>query len=91
MGSQRKLDFYLRHFRRIRNFAGIPKNYRPNYCLRDTLASRPLSSGATLDKVDFQLGHTPVSPMTRRYARVLEPAQRKIVELTQSVMDRMLH
>ena len=90
MGGQRKLDSYLRHFRRIRDLAGIPKNYRPNYCLRDTVASRLLSSGATLDEVAFALGHTPGSPMTRRYARFLESAQKSIVDRTQSVMDRML-
>ena len=89
-GGQRKLDSYLRHFRRIRNHAGIPADYRPNYCLRDTVASRLLSSGATLDEVAYQLGHSPGSPMTRRYARFLESAQRGIADRTQRVMDEML-
>ena len=90
MGGQRKLDSYLRHFRRIRDLAGIPKNYRPNYCLRDTVATKLLSSGATLDEVAFQLGHSPGSPMTKRYARYSEPAQREITDRTQRVMDEML-
>ena len=81
-GGQRKLDSYIRHFRRIRDLAGIPEDYRPNYCLRDTVASRLLSSGATLDEVAYQLGHSPGSPMTRRYARFLESAQRGIADRT---------
>ncbi len=89
-GGQRKLHSYIRHFRRMRDLAGIPEDYRPNYCLRDTVASRLLSSGATLDEVAYQLGHSPGSPMTRRYARFLESAQRGIADRTQRVMDEML-
>ena len=63
-GGQRKLHSYIRHFRRMRDLAGIPEDYRPNYCLRDTVASRLLSSGATLDEVAYQLGHSPGSPMS---------------------------
>ena len=74
-GGQRKLHSYPRHFRRIRNHAVIPQDYRPNYCLRDTVASRLLSSGATLDEVAYQLGHSPGSPMTRRYASFLAPSR----------------
>ena len=89
-GGQRKLHSYIRHFRRIRDLAGIPEDYRPNYCLRDTVASRLLYYGATLDEVAFQLGHSPGSPMTRRYARFLEAAQKGIADRTQRVMDEML-
>ena len=49
--GQRMLDSYLRHFRLMRDLAGITEDYRPNYCLRDTVASRLLSSGATLDEL----------------------------------------
>ena len=70
-GCQSKLHSYIRHFLRIRDLAGIPEGYRPNYCLRDTVASRLLYYGATLDEVAFQLGHSPGSPMTRRYVRFL--------------------
>ena len=65
--GQRKLDSYLCHLRRIRDLAGTHEDYRPNYCLRDTVTSRLLSSGTTLDAVAYQLGHSPCSPMTRRY------------------------
>ena len=88
--GQRKLHSYIRHFCRMRDLAGIPEDYQPNYCLRDTVASRLLSSGATLDEVAYQLGHSPGSPMTRRYARFLESAQRGIADRTQRVMDEML-
>ena len=43
-----------------------------------------------MDEVAFQLGHSPGSPMTRRYARFLESAQRGIADRTQRVMDEML-
>ena len=89
-GGQRKLHSYIRHFRRMRDLAGIPEDYRPNYCLRDTVASRLLSSGVTLDEVAYQLRHSLGSPMTRRYARFLGSAQRDIEDRTQRVIDEML-
>ena len=54
------------------------------------MASRLLSSGVTLDEVAYQLGHSPGSPMTRRYSRFLESAQLGIADRTQRVMDEML-
>ena len=90
LGGQRKLDSYLKHFQRIRDLAGIPKDFRPNYCLRDTIATRLLSSGLSLDEVAHQLGHIPGSPMTRRYAKFLASAQRNIADRSQSVMDEVL-
>ncbi len=38
---------YKRDFYAIREAVGIPKDYRPNYCLRDTIASMMLLDGAT--------------------------------------------
>ena len=90
LGRQCKLDSYLRHFRRIRDFAGIPEDYRPNYCLRDTIATRLLSSGLYLDEVAHRLGHTPGSPMTRRYTEFLASVQQNIADRSQSVLDEML-
>ena len=87
-GGQRKLHSYIRHFRRMRHLAGIPEDYRPNYCLRDTVASSLLSSGATFDEVAYQLGHSLGSPMTRRYARFLGSAQRDIEDRTQRLIER---
>ena len=71
LGGQRKLDSYPKHFRRIQDLSGIPKDFRPNYCLRDTIATQLLSSGLSLDEVAHHLGHKPGSPMTRRYAKFL--------------------
>ena len=81
---------YIRLFRRIRDLAGIPEDFRPNYCLRDKVASRLLPSGAILDEVAYQLGHSPGSPMIRQYFRFLESAQRGIFDRTQRVMDEVL-
>ena len=74
----------------MRDLAGIPEDYRPNYCLRDTVASRLLSYGVTLDEVAYQLRHSLGSPMTRRYTRFLESAQRGIADRAQRVIDEML-
>ena len=90
LGGQRKLDSFLKHFRRIRDFAGIPEDYRPNYCLRDTIATRLLSSGLYLDEVAHRLGHTPGSPMNRRYTAFLASTQQHIADRPQSVLDEML-
>jgi len=89
-GGLRRLDSLKKRFSQLRDLAGIPKEFRPNYCLRDTIASMMLSNGATLAEVAYQLGHAPGSPMTRRYARFLESAQRGIADRTQRVMDEML-
>ena len=90
LSGQRKLDSYLRHFRRIRDFAGIPEDYRPNYCLRDTIATRLLSSGLYLDEVAHRFGHNPGSLMNRRYTAFLASTQQNIADRSQSVLDEML-
>ena len=74
----RRLDSLKKRFRQYRDLAGIPKEFRPNYCLRDTVASMMLSNGATLAEVAHQLGHAPGSPMTRRYAKFIPAAQQSI-------------
>ena len=56
-GGKRNPDGWRKNVKDICNRAGIPKNYRPNYCLRDTIASTLLSNGSTLDEV----GYIPVS------------------------------
>ena len=89
-GGMRNRDFYKRHFQKIRNAAGIPKEYRPNYCLRDTIACQMLSQGSTLDEVAFVLGHEPGSPMTKRYARFIPEAQQRIVDQAESALNGML-
>ena len=89
-GEMLQWSSYKRHFRAIREAAGIPETYRPNYCLRDTIASMMLSDGATLEEVGYQLGHEPGSPMTRRYARFIPDAQKRIADRAESVLSGML-
>ena len=89
-GEMLQWSSYKRHFNAIREAAGIPKKYRPNYCLRDTIASMMLSDGATLDEVGYQLGHEPGSSMTRRYAQFIPDAQKRIAERSESVLNGLL-
>jgi integrase len=89
-GTERRRDSYKRHWQKLRELAGIPKEYRPNYCLRDTIASMMLSSGATLDEVGYQLGHEPGSPITRRYARFIPDAQKNIADKAEASLAGML-
>ena len=89
-GGQRKLHSYIRHFHRILDLAGIPEDYRPNLLSRDTVASRLLYSGATLAEVAHQLGHTPISLMTRRYAKFIPAAQQSITHKAQVAMNSLL-
>ena len=86
-GGIRRRDSYQSHFTEIRKMAGIPDEYRPNYCLRDTVASLMLGDGATLDEVGYQLGHEIGSPMTKRYAKYIPDAQRRIVNQSEKVIS----
>ena len=47
-GGFRRLDSLKKRFSQLRDLAGIPIEFRPNYCLRDTTDSMLLSNGATL-------------------------------------------
>ena len=85
-----RLNSLKKRFRKLRDLAGNPKEFQPNYCLRDTVALMMLPNRATLAEVAHQLGHAPGSPMPRRYTRFLESAQRGIADRTQRVMDEML-
>ena len=58
-GGKRNPDGWRKNVKEICIRAGIPKSYRPNYCLRDTIASTLLSNGSTLDEVGYMLGHEP--------------------------------
>ena len=89
-GGLRRLDSLKKRFSQLRDLAGIPKEFRPNYCLRDTIASMMLSNGATLAEVAYQLGHAPDSPMTRRYAKFIPAAQQSIANKAQEAMSTLL-
>jgi integrase len=85
-----RLDSLKKRFSKLRNEAGIPKEFRPNYCLRDTVASMMLSNGATLAEVAHQLGHAPGSPMTKRYAKFIPAAQQSIANKAMVAMSSLL-
>ena len=89
-GGLRKLESYNKHFTKIRDLAGIPREYRPNYCLRDTLATMMLSEGATLDEVGYQLGHKPGSNMTQKYAKFIPDAQQRIVDHSERILKKLV-
>ena len=89
-GGLCRLGSLKKRFSKLRDQAGIPKEFRPNYCLRDTVASMMLSNGATLAEVAHQLGHAPGSPMTRRYAKFIPAAQQSIANKAQETMSSLL-
>ena len=89
-GGLCRSDSLKKRFSQLRNLAGIPKEFRPNYCLRDTVASMMLSNGAILAEVAHQLGQSPGSPMTRRYAKFIPAAQQSIANKAQEAMSSLL-
>ena len=89
-GGKRNPDGWRKNVKEICIRAGIPKSYRPNYCLRDTIASTLLSNGSPLDEVGYMLGHEPGSPMMKRYAKFVDGAQQRIVDRADELMQRKL-
>ena len=89
-GKKREPDSWRKYVKEICNRAGIPKTFRPNYCLRDTIATTMLSNGASLDEVGYQLGHEPGSPMMKRYARFVTEAQQRIVDHSEALLKKKL-
>jgi integrase len=85
-GGKRNPDGWRKNVKEICIRAGIPKSYRPNYCLRDTIASTMLSNGLTLDQVGYMLGHELGSPMMKRYAKFVEGEQQRIVDRADELM-----
>ena len=86
-GGKRNPDGWRKNVKEICNRAGIPKSYRPNYCLRDTIASTMLSNGLTLDQVGYMLGHELGSPMMKRYAKFVDGEQQRIVDRANEMMN----
>jgi integrase len=89
-GGKRNPDGWRKNVKEICIRAGIPKSYRPNYCLRDTIASTMLSDGSPLDEVGYMLGHELGSPMMKRYAKFVDGAQQRIVDRADELMQRKL-
>ena len=90
-GKQRHPDGWRKRVRQILKLAGIPDNIRPNYVLRDTIATSMLSDGAGLEEVGYQLGHKVGSTATRRYADFDRGAKQRIVERSQNVLEKKLN
>ena len=86
-GGQRKLHSYI-HTSAVW-LTGIPKT--TGQITASWYGSFKTPIFEATDEVAYQLGHSPGSPMTRRYARFLESAQRGIADRTQRVMDEMLN
>ena len=89
-GKKREPNSWLKNVREICNSAEIPGTFRPNYCLRDTIATTMLSNGASVDEVGYQLGHEPGSPMMKRYARYMTEAQQRIVDQSEALLKKKL-
>ena len=89
-GKKREPNSWLKNVREICNSAAIPEPFRPNYCLRDTIATTMLSNGASVDEVGYQLGHEPGSPMMKRYARYMTEAQQRIVDHSEALLKNKL-
>ena len=89
-GKKREPNSWLKNVREICNSAEIPGTFRPNYCLRDTIATTMLSNGASVDEVGYQLGHEPGSPMMKRYARFMTEAQQRIVDHSEALLKKKL-
>ena len=89
-GKKREPNSWLKNVREICNSAEIPGTFRPNYCLRDTIATTMISNGASVDEVGYQLGHEPGSPMMKRYARYMTEAQQRIVDHSEALLKKKL-
>ena len=85
-----RLDNFKKRFSKPEDHSGLSKEYRPNHCLRDTIASMLFSNGATQAKVAYQLGYAPESPMTKRYAKFVPVAQQSIANKAQEAMRSLL-
>ena len=84
-GGKGRADSWTPKVKEFMKRAGIT-DFRPNYCLRDTIASTLLSNGATLEEVGYQIGHEPGSPMTKRYAKFVQGAPQRIVNHADKLM-----
>ena len=83
--GQKRTDF-RRIARRVRDNAGLPKDFRPLHGLRHNFATRIASSGK-VDLYTLQKMLTHKSPMmTQRYAHLTDEAMRRAASVVQDVM-----
>ncbi len=89
-GGLSGLDSLKKRSSKLRDQAHIPKEFRSNYCLRDTMGTTMLSNFATEAEVAHQLGHVPGSSTTRRYAKFTFAAEQGIVNKAEHGLDSLL-
>ncbi len=83
---QRDKNTYSKYLRRVRNLAGLPKDFRPIHGLRHNFASRLASSGK-VDLYTLQNLMTHSSPaMTQRYAHLADKAMHRAASVIDEVM-----
>ena len=84
---QRYPDTYTRYMSRVRNLAGVSKDFRPIHGLRHNFASRVASSGK-VDLYTLQNLMTHSSPaMTQRYAHLADKAMHRAASVIDDVMN----
>jgi len=89
MGMRLHRDAYYKHFKRIRQQAGLPKDFRPMHGLRHTFASSLASSGK-VDLYTLQQLLTHKSPeMTQRYTHLRDNALKKASEVTEVLIGEI--
>lgn len=77
---------YRRIARRVRDKAGLPKDFRPNHGLRHTFASQLASSGQ-VDLYTLQKLMTHDNPaMTQRYAHLADEAMKRAASVAGSII-----
>lgn len=76
---------FTRMGRRLRQKAGLPKDFRPVHGLRHHFASHLASSGASLYEVGTLLTHGDIS-VTRRYAHLSDDALKRAVSLVNDMV-----
>lgn len=77
---------FRRMGKRLRDKAGLPKNFRPCHGLRHTFASHLVSSGVDLYQVQTLLTHSSVE-MTQRYAKLKDEVLREAASKAGSMLS----
>lgn len=72
---------------RVRNRAGLPKDFRPMHGLRHSFASALVSNGASLYEAQALLTHSNPT-MTQRYDHLADEALRKAANLGNALADK---
>ena len=89
-GGRLNSGTYTKHFKRIRELAGLPKDFRPMHGLRHTFASSLISSGE-VDLYTLQRLLTHKSPeMTQRYAHLRDKTLKRASGITDTLVKKIM-